>query len=146
MRCASSDTQLSKNAVLLRGSPFLQPPKSADERQAEEAAAAADADADVGAGSASSSSSPEKQRQQVQREVQVTSQSRSRQLQVELFVDEPPKSLLHGSGGGPWLSRQPLVTRTGSIRGRLRNRVGRRVSVSSPSAVQEADVISADAV
>lgn len=123
--------------MLLRGA-FLQPPKSAEERQAEEAAAA-DADADVGAGG--SSSRPEKQ-EQVQREVQVT-RSRSRELQVELVLDDPPKSL-HGTGG-QWLSRRPL-TRTGGIRGRLRNRVGRRVSVSSPSAVEEADVISADAV
>jgi hypothetical protein len=84
-----------------------------------------------------------------QREVTRVTRSRSRELQLEFVVENPPWSMLRGggsSGGQQWPARRPLA-RVGSLRGRLRNKAGRRVSgPSGPSAVEEADVISADAV
>lgn len=115
---------------------LCKPPKSAEEREAEEAAAAAaaEAGADAAAGGGSSGRPAKQQQQQVQqREVTQVTRSRSRELQLEFVVDNPPRSLRGGgsSGGQQWPARQPLA-RVGSLRGRLRNKAGRRVSGSGP--------------
>jgi hypothetical protein len=123
----------------------MQPPKTAEELQAEaKAAEAAAAAAATAAAADAISSTQQQQQQQSQQEAQLA-RTRSRELQLEFVVDEPSQ--------GFSFSRRQLrghrpLARASSIRTKARNRMGKVVGCASPTAAAAADegVISADAI